>query len=199
MKFPVLFSLIIFTFSTFAQSDSEQELYSNNIWKEVENGKGEIGYFNLDDVYLGGKKITPIAVVYFDRRKRTIKQIAVKQIKSKVIQTKKAKKTKLISNRRFVKHGNYYVRSKRNKTLYYNENGDLIRTVRKKGNTIYYKNSEGKLVGYKKLGNNGFVEYRDVRGRKTGTSYLNSAGFVVYKQHKRRNTLAFMISDAYFF
>ena len=51
----------------------------------------------------------------------------------------------------------------------------------------------------KKLMKNGFVEYRDAKGRKTGTSYLNSAGILVYNKYKRRNTLAFMISDVYFF
>jgi|TARA_B110000261_G_scaffold13686_1_gene13808 hypothetical protein len=199
MKSTILFFLIIFSLSIFAQSNSEQELYSNNIWIEVENGKGEIAYFNSDDIYLGGKKITPVGTVYFDRRKRTIKEIPSNKEKIKSIQIKKSKKKKFLFSKCFTKHGRYYVRSKRNKTSYYSEKGALIRTVRKKGNTIYYKNSQGKLVGYKKLGENGFVEYRDVRGRKTGTSYLNSAGFLVYRQYKKRKTLAFMISDAYLF
>tara|TARA_B110000211_G_scaffold218741_1_gene263845 strand:- start:1153 stop:1752 length:600 start_codon:yes stop_codon:yes gene_type:complete len=199
MRFTLIISFFFITISTWSQSNIEQSLYSNKIWKEVPHVNGEIRYFDSADVFLGGKRTNTKGVFYFDHRQRTIKVIRSKQVHVKPIHKKKSKKIKLKSNKRFIKHGNYYVKTKRNKTQYFDDQGNLIRTVRKKGNTIYYKNSEGGLLGYKKLGNKGFVEYRDVRGRKTGTSYLNSAGFVVYKQYKRRRTPAFMISDAYFF
>lgn len=202
MKISLFLSLLFICTISWSQTDSEQNLFNHNIWKTVPNDRGAVDFYDSEDVFLGGKKNTGSAILYFDRRKRVFKKIALTQPKNKkkkVKAIKNKKSSNFKNNRRFVKHGNYFVRSKRNKTIYYDTNGNLVRTVRKKGNTIYYKNSEGKLVGYKKLGRNGFVEYRDVRGRKTGTSTLNSAGFVVYKQYKRRNTLSFMISDAYFF
>ena len=135
-------------------------------------------YYDSSDVFIGGKRTNKNSVFYYDHRKRTIKMLNTNQVKS--IPVKKAKKNNFKPDYSFVKHGDYFVKTKRNKTQYFDEQGNLIRTI-------------------KKLGKNGFVEYRDAKGRKTGTSYLNSAGILVYNKYKRRNTLAFMISDVYFF
>jgi hypothetical protein len=199
MRFALIFSLFFISLSSWSQTNIEQALYKNKIWQEVKGASGDMKYFDSADVFIGGKRTNSKGVFYFDHRQRAIKVIPSLQVKAKPIYKKKSKKVKLKSNKRYIKHDNYFVRNKRNKTQYFDDKGNLIRSVRKKGSTIYYKNSEGKLVGYKKLGENGFVEYRDVRGRKTGTSYLNSAGFVVYKQFRRRQTPVFMMSDAYFF
>lgn len=199
MRFKLIISLLFISVSSWAQSNLEQALYKNQIWKEVQGVKGEVKYFDSSDVFIGGKHTNFKGIFYFDNRKRTIRTIPFKQLEIKPICKKKVKEINIKSNKRYFKHGNYYVKTRRNKTQYFDDNGILIRTVRKKGSTIYYKNSEGKLVGYKKVRENGVVEYRDVRGRKTGSSYLNSAGFLIYSKYKRRNTPTFMISDAYFF
>ena len=197
MRSTFLVFLFFVSIPTWSQSSIEQMLYENKIWKVVKQINGKVEYFDSSDVFIGGKRINKNGVFYYDYRKRTIKIFPNKQVKS--IPAKKAKKKNFNPDYRFVKYGNYFVKTKRNKTQYFDEKGNLIRTIRKKGNTIYYKNSKGELLGYKKLGKNGFVEYRDAKGRKTGTSYLNSAGILVYNKYKRRNTLAFMISDVYIF
>ena len=197
MRSTFLVFLFFVSIPTWSQSPIEQMLYENKIWKVVKQINGEVNYYDSSDVFIGGKRTNKNSVFYYDHRKRTIKILNTNQVKS--IPVKKAKKNNFKPDYSFVKHGDYFVKTKRNKTQYFDEQGNLIRTIRKKGNTIYYKNSKGELIGYKKLGKNGFVEYRDAKGRKTGTSYLNSAGILVYNKYKRRNTLAFMISDVYFF
>ena len=199
MRLKLIISLLFISVSSWSQSNFEQVLYNNQIWKEVHGLKGKVKYFDSSDVFIGGKETNSKGIFYFDNRQRTIKKILFKQLKTKTNNKKKVKGINVKSNKRYFKHGNYYVKTRRNKTQYFDDNGVLIRTVLKKGSTIYYKNSEGKLVGYKKVRENGVVEYRDVRGRKTGSSYLNSAGFLIYSKYKRRNTPTFMISDAYFF
>ena len=199
MRFKLIISLLFISVSSWSQSNFEQALYKNQIWKEVHGVKGKVKYFDSSDVFIGGKETNSKGIFYFDNRQRAIKKIPFKQLKTKTNNKKKVKGINVKSNKRYFKHGNYYVKIRKNKTQYFDDNGNLIRTVRKKGSTIYYKNSDGKLEGYKKVGKKGFVEYRDVRGRKTGTSYLNSSGFLIYSKYKRRNTPIFMISDAYFF
>ena len=119
----------------------------NQIWKEVQGVKGKVKYFDSLDVFIGGKHTNSKGVFYFDHRQRIVKIIPFKQLKSKPLYKKKVKKIDIKSNKRYFKNGNYYVRARRNKIQYFDENGNLIRTVRKKGSTIYYKNSEGKLLG----------------------------------------------------
>lgn len=197
MKIQVFFLLFLSTLLSEAQSDFEQNLYGNNIWKEVVNSRGVVEYYDSNDVVIGSKKSTTSEVNYYNARLRVIKKVPIKTTKQSVVQKSKAP-NKVKSRRGLIKVGNLYVKNKRNKTLYYDANGKLQREVRKKGRKIYYKNEKGELVGYKIRKTDGKVEYRDPKGRLTGTSFLNQSGFVVYTSYRNRATPSFMVSDAYF-
>lgn len=195
MKLPSIILLFFISHLVNAQSDLEQDLYGHKIWKAVENGRGVVEFLDVNDLVLGTKKVSNSDVKYYDTRRRVIKRISI-QSNNNTKPSKKVKRKDSLKGK--VKVGNLYVKSKRNRSYYYNSDGVLIRKVRKKGNKIYYKDSKGKLLGYKEIKGNGKLEYRDVRGRKTGESFLNQSGFVVYTSYRNRTTPSYMVSDIYF-
>lgn len=197
MKSFLFFCVFSISLSVFSQTEFEQNLYNNKIWKSVENSRGTIEFYNSNDIVLGYKKTTSTSVNYLDVNQRLIRSVQVNpNIKS--VQAKKVKVKKANKQKSFVKVGNLYVKQKRNKATYYNLDGTLLREVKRRGSKVYYTNNKGKLIGYKQVKSSGIVEYRDRKGRKTGESFLNSSGFVVYESYRQRKTPGFMVSDAYF-
>lgn len=197
MRISLLFLFFVIAISpVFCQSDAEQEYYENLIWKCVPEDNGDTAYYDVDDKYLGSKKTTRFEITYLDQRKR-VKKIVKLADRPAVLKKKKSKKKKFKVSK-YAKVDHLYVKSRRNKLIYYDEEGNKVREVRRKRGRIYYEDENGKLVGYKLIVEGGKVEYYDEKGRKTGESFVNQSGFVSYQSHKDRITPRFMISDAFF-
>ena len=66
----LLFLFLFASVITIAQTQDEQALFGNKIWKEVKNSRGVIEYFDIDDNYLGAKKVGTNTIVYSNSKRR---------------------------------------------------------------------------------------------------------------------------------
>ena len=75
---------------------------------------------------------------------------------------------------------------RRNKAVFYDENGSVSRTAKRRRRKVFFHNSDGKLIGYKIYKRDGTKTYKDPKGRTTGRSYIDKSGRLIYRAKNRR-------------
>jgi len=191
------FSLILVSFCSNAQTPQDQNVFQNRVWKGVMISNSEKSFFDSNDKYIGSRVETKNSVVYRDKWKRVIKVFP-----KTVVQPKKvSKKTKSFKKNKARKNNENRIIVRRNKAFYYDTNGSLERTAKRRGKRkVYFHNAKGKLIGYKIYQSNGITVYKDSRGRVTGTSYIDGAGKMIYRpKNRKRRTSKVLFDDPFLF
>jgi hypothetical protein len=193
LLFPILF---FFSVYSQAQSPEDQNVFNNKVWKEVLISSSIKSFFDNQDRYLGSSTETDQAKIYKDRRKRIIKVVKKTGFKPDNILVNLNIESKNI----FSINSNRVV-SKRNKVIYYDVNGLVEVTAKRRGRRkVYFHNRHGDLIGYKLYKSNGTIHYKDDRGRITGKSYLNSSGRMIYRpKNRKRRTSRILFEDPFLF
>ncbi len=195
----VLFSIFIFT-SIFSQAQTaqDQDVFNNRVWKGVALSSSKKTFYDSKDKYLGSRIETDKAFVYKDKWKRVIK-IFPKYV-NQVDKTPK-KKIKPIKNKETSLDNTNRVVVRRNKAIYYDSNGAIETTAKRRGKRkVYFHNGLGKLIGYKIYQPNGTTKYKDSRGRLTGTSYIDKTGRMIYlPKNRKRRTSRVLFDDPFLF
>ena len=194
----VLLSIFIFiSIFSQAQTAQDQDVFNNRIWKEVSLSSSKKTFFDSRDKYLGSRVETDQAIIYKDKWKRIVKVFPKALIQSDKKQNAEGvaenKKSRLENANRVV--------VRRNKAIYYDDNGMVERTAKRRGKRkVYFHNSTGKLIGYKIYQSNGTVKYKDSRGRITGTSYIDQTGRMIYRpKNRKRRTSRVLFEDPFLF
>lgn len=196
MKRIILIVALFISINIFAQSVKDQAVFNDKIWKSVDVSGNEFVFYDKNDAILGSKVVHANTTIYKDKWKREIKRYnksVVSNTTSKKKDTAKEKVGEPIKNSDPAR-----IDLKRNKAVYYDEKGGVLRTLKRRGNKIIFHNSKGKIVGYKYYNGNGTYTYQDGKRRLTGTSYINSRGVLIFTAHKRRTTAQFMLEDPFF-
>lgn len=195
MKKVILYLLIFSSIHLVGQTAADQAVYKQKIWKAVKLSAREHAFYDQSDNYLGSKVKSSVAIVYRDKWKRELKRIPLKTQK-KVQQTGK----KNAAKKPGVKIAPTAARIdlKRNKAIYYDAKGNVLRTIRRRGNKMIFHDNKGKIVGYKYYNGNGTYTYQDSKRRLTGTSYINNKGVLIFTPYRRRVTKQFMLDDPFF-
>lgn len=190
---PILFLLSIYAQ---AQSFEAQEVFNNKVWKEVLISSSVKSFFDNQDKYLGRSTETNQAIIYMDRRKRIIKVFKKSEFqpdeKLVDLNTKRENNSSINSNR---------IVSKRNKVIYFDVNGLVEITAKRRGRRkVYFHNGQGNLIGYKVYKMDGTIRYMDHRGRITGESYVDRSGRMIYRpKNRRRRTSRILFEDPFLF
>ena len=193
----LLFPILLFlSFHSHAQSSESQEVFNDKIWKEVLISSSVKSFFDNQDNYLGSSTETDQATIYKDKWKRVIRisPKSIIQSNNKVVNQRRFSDNKLLSN-------STRVVLKRNKAVYYDLNGLIQRTAKRRGRRrVYFHNSSGALIGYKVYKLDGTIYYKDNRGRVTGESYLDKFGRMIYRPKNRgRRTSRVLFDDPFLF
>ena len=194
----VLLSIFIFTsiFSK-AQTVQDQNVFNNRVWKEVALSSSKKTFYDSKDKYLGSRIETDNAVVYKDKWKRVIKVFPKHSIQF----NKEVIENKTVENKKSSLDNANRVVVRRNKATYYDSNGVVERTAKRRGKRkVYFHNRSGKLIGYKIYQPNGITRYKDSRGRITGTSYIDQTGRMIYRpKNRKRRTPRVLFEDPFLF
>ena len=194
MLLPLLFLLI--SFFCDAQSAQDQEVFNNKVWKEVPISINETSFFDVNDNFLGSKIKSTRNVIYRDKWQRTLRVIVIDQTAARSVDSFKVKKEKKANTLEFSNQ----VIVRRNKATYYNVNGYIIRTAKRRGKKVFFHDKYGKLIGYKVYNSNGTKTYKDSRGRVTGRSYINKTGTMIYRaKNKRTRTSRVLFENPFLF
>ena len=193
-----LLSIFIFiSIFSQAQTAQDQDVFSNRVWKEVSLSSSKKTFYDSKDNYLGSRVETDNAFIYKDKWKRVIKVFPKHsiQFKKEVTENKTVENT----NSRLENANRVVVR--RNKAIYYDSNGVVERTAKRRGKRkVYFHNRFGKLIGYKIYQSNGITRYKDSRGRITGTSYIDQTGRMIYRpKNRKRRTNRVLFDDPFLF
>jgi hypothetical protein len=154
-------------------------------------------FFDCRNRYLGSRTETESSIIYKDKWKRVIK-VFPKFTYQTINQLKKDKKVRNLNSN--LRNANR-IEVKGNKVNFYNGNGILERTAKRRGKKkVYFHNSLGKLIGYKIYKYNGTTIYKDSRGRITGKSFTNRNGRMIYRpKNRKRMTNRVLFDDPFLF
>ena len=193
LLFPILFFLSI---CSQAQSPEAQEVFNNKVWKEVLISTSIKSFFDNQDKYLGSSTETDQATIYKDKWKRVIKVFE----KSNNQSNKKLVNQKIRNENDFSLNSSRVV-LKRNRAFYYDVNGLVLGTAKRRGRRkVYFHNSEGRLIGYIVYKLDGTILYKDDRGRITGKSYVDGSGRMIYRpKNRKRRTSRVLFEDPFLF
>ncbi len=190
---------IFLLFSTFsrAQSIQDQNVFNNEVWKVVAITNDSKSFFDSGGNYLGSRIDKAEHIIYKDKWKRVINVFPVNEFqlnRDLKVQKKNQNKKVLIANANRIS-------IKRNKAVYYDSNGMVEKTAKRRGKRkVYFHNSTGKLIGYKIYQSNGITKYKDSRGRITGTSYIDRTGRMIYRpKNRKRRTPGVLFEDPFLF
>jgi hypothetical protein len=193
-----LFIPILFFFSVYSQAQSieAQNVFNNKVWKEVLISSSIKSFFDTKNKYLGSCTETERATIYKDRWKRIIKVVK----KSRFQPDKKLINQNIKSNNNFSLNSNRVV-LKRNKVIYFDVNGLVEVTAKRRGRRkVYFHNSQGDLIGYKLYKSDGTILYKDNWGRITGKSYVDRSGRMIYRpKNRKRRTSRVLFEDPFMF
>ena len=193
----LLFPILLFlSFHSQAQSSEAQEVFNNKVWKEVLISSSVKSFFDNQDNYLGSSTETDQATIYRDKWKRIIK-VSPKSI---IQSNNKVVNHRMSNENNFSPNSNRVV-LKRNKAVYYDLNGLIQRTAKRRGRRrVYFHNSSGALIGYKVYKLDGTIYYKDNKGRITGESYFDSFGRMIYRpKNRKRRTSRVLFEDPFLF
>ena len=181
MRYLVIFFLV-FTFSLSAQSEQDQAVFKNKVWRVVDVSNTKQSFFNEQDKYLGSREVFATQTIYKDKWKRTIKVIQTATVNQPPVEKIKRNSRKEDVN---VRRANQVI-VRRNKAWFYDENGKVTRTAKRRGRKVFFHQSDGKLIGYKVYRRDGSKIYKDARGRTTGSSHIDKSGRLIYRAKNRR-------------
>ena len=178
-----LLCLFVFIdFSVSYQTELDQEVFKNKVWRVIDISSSKKSFFDRTDKYLGSKEDFASKTIYKDKWKRTIKVIHKSNATNKALVNTKKKNKILDSNKRMANQ----VIVRRNKAVFYDENGSVSRTAKRRRRKVFFHNSDGKLIGYKIYKRDGTKTYKDPKGRTTGRSYIDKSGRLIYRAKNRR-------------
>ena len=191
---------IIFTFNVIfsqAQTTRDQDVFNNRVWKEVALSSSQKTFYDSRDKYIGSRIETDHSVVYKDKWKRVIKVFPKYSIQF----NKRVTENKTVENTKSRLDNANRVVVRRNKAIYYDSNGAVETTAKRRGKRkVYFHNRSGKLIGYKIYQSNGITRYKDSRGRITGTSYIDQTGRMIYRpKNRKRRTPRVLFEDPFLF
>ena len=191
--FPILFFLSVYSQ---AQSAEAQNIFNSKIWKEVLISSSITSFFDNQNKYLGSSTETDQATIYKDRWKRVIK----------VVKKSRFQTEKILANQNIKSANNFSLNSnrvvlKRNKVIYFDVNGLVEVTAKRRGRRkVYFHNSQGDLIGYKLYKSDGTILYKDNWGRITGKSYVDRSGRMIYRpKNRKRRTSPVLFEDPFLF
>tara|TARA_B100001173_G_scaffold154982_1_gene134353 strand:+ start:5028 stop:5618 length:591 start_codon:yes stop_codon:yes gene_type:complete len=191
--FPILFFLSVYSQ---AQSAEAQNIFNSKIWKEVLISSSITSFFDNQNKYLGSSTETDQATIYKDRWKRVIK----------VVKKSRFQTEKILANQNIKSANNFSLNSnrvvlKRNKVIYFDVNGLVEVTAKRRGRRkVYFHNSQGDLIGYKLYKSDGTILYKDNWGRITGKSYVDRSGRMIYRpKNRKRRTSRVLFEDPFLF
>ena len=181
-----------------AQTAQDQNVFNNRVWKQVSISSFKKTFYDSRYKYLGSLIETDRQVIYKDKWKRVIK-VFPKHV-NQVDKTPK-ERSKTIENKEASLDNTNRVVVRRNKAIYYDSNGAVETTAKRRGKRkVYFHNRSGKLIGYKIYQSNGITRYKDSRGRITGTSYIDQTGRMIYRpKNRKRRTNRVLFDDPFLF
>lgn len=172
----------MFHFSVESQIELDQQVFKNKVWKTVNISSHKQSFFDRQDKYLGSKEDFNLEIIYKDKWKRTIKVIKKPTIITNPL-TDRGKKNKILNYN--IRRANEVI-VRRNKAIFYDGKGRILRTAKRRGEKVFFYNSEGKLIGYKMYKRDGTKTYKDQKGRITGRSFIDKTGRLIYRAKNRR-------------
>ncbi len=194
----LFFTIFIFSviFSQ-AQTTRDQDVFNNRVWKEVVLSSSKKAFYDSRDNYIGSRIETDHSVVYKDKWKRVIDVFPRHSVQF----NKEVTEKKTAENKKYHLDNANRVVVRRNKAIYYDSNGVVERTAKRRGKRkVYFHNRSGKLIGYKIYQSNGITRYKDLRGRITGTSYIDQTGRMIYRpKNRKRRTNRVLFDDPFLF
>lgn len=198
MKLKVLLYLVFISTAVFSQTPRDQSIFKNKIWNVVVVNENEQSFFDSTGTYLGSKFEDSKAVVYKDKWQRTIRRYNKETVKQPVAVKKKPSK-KVKSPKGNNRRANQTI-VRRNKATFYDGNGVVVRTARRRRSKVYFHDSKGGLIGYKIYNSDGSKTYKDPQGRTTGVSHIDKTGRIIYSQENRgRQTPSVLFEDPFLF
>jgi hypothetical protein len=183
-------------FSINAQTELDQQIFRNKVWKSVTISSNKQSFFDRKDKYLGSKEDYSSKTIYKDKWKRVIKVVANPNFVRIPTNKKRIQNKRLDSNSRIANQ----VSVRRNKAIFYDNKGQVSRTVKRRGKKVFFHDSEGKLIGYKIYKRDGTKIYKDQKGRITGRSSIDKTGRLIYRaKNKRTRTPRVLFEDPFIY